>query len=95
MDYGKIKLKKNSYDVTSVTSSLLRHQKYHQTNVTRFFTFGPLPIKISGYVSALLSHFMILTSLNTDVAIKNKECIRLLKAHLPYFFRQANGKGCS
>jgi len=30
---------------------------------------------------------MVLTSLNTYVAInKTKECIRLLKAHLPYFF---------
>jgi len=26
-------------------------EKLHQTNVTRFFHFGPLPIKISGYAS--------------------------------------------
>jgi len=34
-----------------VTSLLLRHQNRHQTNVTRFFNFGPLPIKISGYAN--------------------------------------------
>jgi len=31
-----------------MTKLLLRHQKRHQTNVTRFFNFGPLPIKMSG-----------------------------------------------
>jgi len=41
---------KISYDVISVTSLSLRHQ----TNVTRFFYFGPLPIKISDYASATL-----------------------------------------
>jgi len=49
-DYDKIELQKISYDVISVMSlSLLHHKKRHQTNVTRFFYFGPLPIKISGY----------------------------------------------
>jgi len=38
---------KNSYDVISVMSSPLRHLNY----VTIFFQFGPLPIKISGFVS--------------------------------------------
>jgi len=57
-----------------MTSSLLRPQKRHQTNFTRFFYFEPLPIKISGYASALLSHVttMVLTSLHTCVAI-NKD----------------------
>jgi len=36
-DYGEIELKKQ-LDVISVTSSLLRYQ----TNITRFFHFGPL-----------------------------------------------------
>jgi len=31
-------------------------EKRHQTKVTRFFNFGPLPIKISGYVSASDDH---------------------------------------
>jgi len=44
---------KISYDRISVASlSLLRHRKRHQSNVTRFFYFVPLPIKISGYASA-------------------------------------------
>jgi len=32
-------------------SSLLRHRNLHQTNVTRFFYFGPFPIKNFGYAS--------------------------------------------
>jgi len=44
-DYNEIKLQKYSYDVISATSSPLRPQK--------FFQFGPLPIKISGYASGL------------------------------------------
>jgi len=36
---------KNSCNVISVTSSLLRRL----SSVTKFFYFGPLPIKISGY----------------------------------------------
>jgi len=43
----KFNFKKISYVVISVTSSQLRHQ----TKVTNFFHFGPLPIKISGYAS--------------------------------------------
>jgi len=38
---------KISYDIMSVTSSVL----CHETNVTRFFYFGPLPIKISCYAN--------------------------------------------
>jgi len=44
-DYDEIKLKK-SYGVILVTSSLLRHRKRHQTNVTRFFILGPSQLKI-------------------------------------------------
>jgi len=44
----KSNFKKINYDVILVTSLLLRHQN----NFTNFFHFGPLPIKISGYVSA-------------------------------------------
>jgi len=29
-----------SYDIISVTSSLLRHRKRHQTNITRFSIMG-------------------------------------------------------
>jgi len=36
---------------------------------------------------------IVITSLDTYVAA-NKQCIRLLQAHFPYFFRQANGRGC-
>jgi len=37
-----------------MTSFQWRHryyvtEKYHQTNVTKIFYFGPLPIKTSGY----------------------------------------------
>jgi len=46
-------LKKRIYDVNSVTSSLLRHQKCHQNDVTIFFQFRP-PVKISGYASDLI-----------------------------------------
>jgi len=42
----KSNFKKISYDVISVTSSLFRHRiKRHKTNVSRFFDFGPFPIK--------------------------------------------------
>jgi len=37
MDYDKIERLKISYNVILVASSLLQHQKRHQTNVTRFF----------------------------------------------------------
>jgi len=30
-------------------TSILRQRKRHQTNITRFFNFGLLSIKISGY----------------------------------------------
>jgi len=56
---AKSNFKNISNDVISVTSSLLRHQKRHKTNGTGFFYFGPLPIKISGYASALLSHLQL------------------------------------
>jgi len=58
----KLNFKKFSYDVIviSVRSSLLRHQKHYQTNVTRFFfIFWPFLIKISGYASALLSYLQL------------------------------------
>jgi len=50
-DYDEIKLKK-----TIITSFQWRHRHYvtekcDLSNVTSFFHFGPLPIKISGYVS--------------------------------------------
>jgi len=47
----KLNFQKSTFDVISVTLSLLRHQKCHQINVTIFFYFGPLPIKISGYAN--------------------------------------------
>jgi len=84
---AKLKFKKFSYDVILVTLSLLRHQKRHQTNVKRFFNFGSLPIKISGYAIALLSHFMVLISLNIYVPIVYK-----VEAHLPYFFAWPMGR---
>jgi len=50
-NYDKIELFKIIYDHISVMSALLWHQKRHQANVTRFFYFGPFPIKIFGYAS--------------------------------------------
>jgi len=50
MDYDK--LQKISYDIISVTSSLLHHRKTTQD-------FGPLLIKIFGYASACdVVHFL-------------------------------------
>jgi len=51
-DYDKIELRRHVSDVIVITSL-----NSHQTNVTRFFYFGPLPIKIFGYaiVPAILS----------------------------------------
>jgi len=41
-DYDEIELQKYSYDVITITSSTLRHQKRHQNNVTNFFfDLGP------------------------------------------------------
>jgi len=34
-------------------TSFLLHHRYYQTNVTRFFDFGPLSIKIFGYASVV------------------------------------------
>jgi len=42
-DYDEIELQKISCNVISVTSSLLRHQKRHQNNVTNFFQLAPPP----------------------------------------------------
>jgi len=39
---------KSNFDVISVTSSLLQHQRVTSQD---FFYFGPLSIKISGYAS--------------------------------------------
>jgi len=50
---AKSNFEKISYDDVSVTSSLIRHRTRHETKVIRFFHFGPLPIKISGYASVL------------------------------------------
>jgi len=50
-DFDEIELSKNQLWRHFRTSSLLRHQKRHQTNITRFYCFGPLPMKISGYAS--------------------------------------------
>jgi len=44
---------KLNYDVISVMSLVLRHQKRHQNNVTRLFYFGPHSSKISGCTSAV------------------------------------------
>jgi len=49
---AKSNFQKISYDVISVTSSLLRHRKTSQTNTTIFFHFESFSIKISGYASA-------------------------------------------
>jgi len=81
---------KSNFKKTVMTSFQWRHCYYDTKNVTKltshnFSILGPLPIKISVYASALLSHFMVLTSLNTYVAVKTRVCIRLLKAHLPFF----------
>jgi len=56
-----------------VASSLLRHQ----TNVTEFFLFGPIPIKISGYTSAVF-HLQnkIYLIFNIDLILKRSHnCI--------------------
>jgi len=47
---------KSNFKKSVITSFQGRHRYYvtekrHQTNVTTFFHFGPLPIKISGYAS--------------------------------------------
>jgi len=45
----KSNLKKISYHVIAVTLSFLRYyvtEKHNQSNVTKLFHFGPLPIKI-------------------------------------------------
>jgi len=39
-NYDEVKFEKTIYDVISVTSSLLRLRKRHQTNVTKFFHYG-------------------------------------------------------
>jgi len=50
-DYDKIEHKKINYDAISVTHCYYVIEKHHQTKVTRFFHFGPLPIKITGYAN--------------------------------------------
>jgi len=40
-DYDEIELLKSSYNVISVMSSQLRHQKRHQSNVTIFSILDP------------------------------------------------------
>jgi len=64
-DYDKIKLKKIKLIMTKsnlkksvMTSFQWRHRNYvtkkrHQTYVTKFFNFRPLPIEISGYASVI------------------------------------------
>jgi len=37
-------------------------KKYHQNNITRFFDYGPLPIKTSAYTSAALYVTIIIIS---------------------------------
>jgi len=48
-DCDEIELQNISYDVIRHYVSQMTHQK----NVTKFFHFGPLPIKISGYASVV------------------------------------------
>jgi len=50
-------MKKSNFKKRVMTLLLWRHRYYvtkkrHQTNVTRFLHFEPLPIKISGYTTS-------------------------------------------
>jgi len=49
-DYDEIELKKSVMASFQWRYHYYVIEKRHQTNVTRFFHFGPLPIKISDYV---------------------------------------------
>jgi len=49
--FFKLIMTKSNFKKPVMTSSLIRHRKRHQTNVTRFFHFEPFSIKISGYVN--------------------------------------------
>jgi len=56
--FFKLVMTKWKFKKAVITSFQWHHRYYvtekrHQTNVTRFFYFGPLPIKISGYASAI------------------------------------------
>jgi len=48
VDYEEIELQSNSYDVISVSHHYVT-EKRHQNNVTNFFHFKSIPLKISGY----------------------------------------------
>jgi len=68
----KIELKKISFDVISMTSLYLRTEKRHQTKVTRFFNFGTLPIKISGYASVYRVQYWKLVSIFQHTCVFNR-----------------------
>jgi len=71
-DYDEIKLKKISYDIISVTSSLFY---VTETNVTRFSHFGPFPIKISSYASAM--QYSMLTPIYSDTYLVQSDFVRI------------------
>jgi len=82
-DYDEIELQ--NIVMTSFT------KKRHQNKVTKFFQFGPLPIKISGYASGLgliiwwLPHCCIVL---WGVLFRKKFLASLLILHPPILQRQ-------
>jgi len=54
--FFKLIMTKPNFKNSPMTSSLLRHQNWHQNSFTKIFHFGLLPIKIAGYDSVPLQH---------------------------------------
>jgi len=52
-------MSKSNFKKFLVTLSLLRHRKRHQTNITRFFLFESLSIKIFDYASVVSFHLIV------------------------------------
>jgi len=70
-DCDKIELKKNNYDVISVTSSLLRHKIFHLGPQSKFL-FTPVPLKPDSTLTLKLLISVILKAIDKQSKVIKK-----------------------